>query len=282
MDGLCSLPSLPAETADVEAAFRPDIGRSYDHYIASGLYDSRYPKPNRRVLRQALQMLPAGGTFLDFGAGTGRYTLPLLALSGANGVAYDICRVACSTLTSRARDYVAAGRLKIVDGPMGAIRPIADRPFDLALLAFGVLGHIAGREERLSVLRAVRDMLHPNGRILLGLPNARRRFLAEQVAARPLIRNGELEPGDIFYHRTTGADRIELFYHLYTAAEARRDLAEAGFRVDRIGPESVLPESEAVRRRATGMLDDVLSGLVPAWLAYGLLIAARPAGGELR
>ncbi len=282
MDGFCSLPSLPAEAADVEAALRPDIARSYDQYIASGLYDSRYPKPNRRVLRQALQMLPAGGTFLDFGAGTGRYTLPLLALSGATGVAYDICRAACSTLTSRARDYVAAGRLKIVDGPIGAIHHTADPPFDLALLAFGVLGHIAGRRERLSVLRAVREMLHPDGRILLGLPNARRRFLAEQIAARPLIRDGELEPGDILYHRVSDEERIELFYHLYTAAEARRDLAEAGFRVDRIGPESILPESDAVGRRSTGILDDVLSGLVPTWLAYGLLVAARPAGSENR
>ena len=36
----------------------------------------------------------AGGRFLDIGGGTGRYTLPLLQLTGTSGVAHDICPLA--------------------------------------------------------------------------------------------------------------------------------------------------------------------------------------------
>ena len=47
----------------------PDVRGGYDTYISSGLYDRRYPRPNRRTLRKSLRCLREGGRFLDFGAG---------------------------------------------------------------------------------------------------------------------------------------------------------------------------------------------------------------------
>ena len=80
------------------------------------------------------------------------------------------------------------------------------------------------------LLRTVREMLKPDGVLILGLPNARRRFRAEQRSAAPLVRAGELEPGDVLYTRGGGADEIRLFYHLFSPSEARHDLSAAGFR----------------------------------------------------
>lgn len=66
-------------------ARRPDMAASYDSYFGTGLYDNRYPRPNRRVLRAALASLTPGGRFLDYGAGTGRYCFPLLSRKNVQG-----------------------------------------------------------------------------------------------------------------------------------------------------------------------------------------------------
>ncbi|MCB9946551.1 MAG: class I SAM-dependent methyltransferase [Rhodospirillaceae bacterium] len=276
MDGLYSLGQLSVPLEDISGSRRPDMCRSYNEYIASGLYDSRYPKPNRRVLRTALAALPREGRFLDFGAGPGRYTLPLLALSDAGGIAYDISQAACATLVLRANAFVTAGRLKVVGGPLGGLVDDAGEPFDLVMLAFGVLGHVSGRASRLAILRTLRNLMSPTGTILLGLPNVLRRFRAEQSASKVLVRVGELERGDILYRRTTDIGPIDMFYHLYSVKEACRELADAGFAVDTVTPESILPESLAVSRRRLGRFDDALSSILPASLGYGLLITAHP------
>ena len=195
----------------------PDVRGSYEAYISSGLYDRRYPHPNGRTLRKSLDFLRGRGRFLDFGAGTGRYTLPLMERTGASGVAYDVCPAACRALADRLRGFVEDGRLVIHDGGPEALVEAYRRSFDLALMAFGVLAHVAGRAERLRLLDAVRRMLKPEGVLVLGLPNARRRFQAARRAAAPLVRAGELEAGDILYTRGRDSDGIRLFYHLFSS-----------------------------------------------------------------
>ena len=251
---------------------------SYDRYISSGLYDRRYPRPNRRTLRKMKRSLPSGGRFLDVGAGTGRYTLPLLHVAGTSGVAHDICPVARRTLAERLGEFVRAGRLVIGGEVADADALAAEHPqdFDLGLLAFGVLAHVAGRAERLRLLRAIRAMLKADGTLILSVPNARRRFRREQLSAAPLIREGKLENGDILYKRRHDAGEIQLFYHLYTLAEVRKDLTEAGFRVTNVGAESLLSERKVVSDPLTGWLDAMACRLAPASLGYDLLAVAKP------
>ena len=255
----------------------PDMSGSYSQYISSGLYDRRYPRPNRRTLGKLKRCLPAGGRFLDVGAGTGRYTLPLLQVSGTSGVAHDICPVARNTLAERLGEFVRAGRLIVQGENPDPDALAADHPqaFDLGLLAFGVLAHVAWRAERLRLLRAMRTMLKADGTMILSVPNARRRFRREQRASAPLIDAGKLEPGDILYKRGQDNAAIELFYHLYTLAEVREDLSEAGFRVKSVGAESLLSESKVVSDPLTGWLDAVACRLAPASLGYDLLAIAK-------
>ena len=180
----------------------PDMSGSYGRYISSGLYDRRYPRPNRRTLGTMKRCLAAGGRFLDIGAGTGRYTLPLLQMDGTRCVAHDISPVARETLAERLRNFVSDERLVIRGNDPDDLAAELPEAFDLALLAFGVLAHVAGRAERLRLLRAIRTMLKADGTLILSVPNAKRRFLAEQRDAEPLIREGTLEPGDVLYKRS--------------------------------------------------------------------------------
>ncbi|MDE0203516.1 MAG: methyltransferase domain-containing protein [Rhodospirillaceae bacterium] len=254
----------------------PDMSGSYGQYISSGLYDRRYPRPNRRTLRKMKRCLPPGGRFLDVGAGTGRYTLPLLQLSGTRCVAHDICPVARETLAERLRDFVSDDRLVIRGGDPDDLAAELPQTFDLALLAFGVLAHVARRAERLRLLRAIRTMLRADGTLILSVPNAKRRFRAEQRDAEPLVREGTLEPGDVLYKRQQADGVIRLFYHLYTLDEVYADLSEAGFRVASVGAESLLSERRVVSSRPIGWLDALACQFAPTTLGYDLLAAAKP------
>ena len=282
-DGKMTAATKPAEqtTADSAPPARPDVPElpdmsgSYDRYISSGLYDRRYPRPNRRTLRKMKQCLPAGGRFLDVGAGTGRYTLPLLQITGTSCVALDICPVARTTLAERLGEFVRAERLVIRGEDADALAADHPQTFDLALLAFGVLAHVARRAERLRLLRAIRSMLKADGTLILSVPNARRRFRAEQRTSAPLVDAGKLEPGDILYKRGEDNGEIQLFYHLYTLAEVRDDLAEAGFRITNVGAESLLSERTVVSDPLTGWLDAMACSIAPASLGYDLLAVAK-------
>ena len=220
--------------------------------------------------------LVAGGRFLDVGAGTGRYTLPLLQMNGTRGVAHDISPVARETLAERLRGFVSDERLIIRGDDPDDLAAELPQAFDLALLAFGVLAHVAKRSERLRLLRAIRTMLKAEGTLILSVPNAKRRFRAEQRDAEPLVREGTLEPGDVLYQRNQADGKIRLFYHLYTLDEVHRDLSETGFRVASVGAESLLSERKVVSSRPIGWLDALACRFAPTELGYDLLAVAQP------
>ena len=254
----------------------PDMSGSYGRYISSGLYDRRYPRPNQRTLRKMKRCLVAGGRILDVGAGTGRYTLPLLQMNGTRCVAHDISPVARETLAERLRGFVSDERLVIRGDDPDDLAAELPQAFDLALLAFGVLAHVARRKERLRLLRAIRIMLKAEGTLILSVPNAKRRFRAEQRDAEPLVREGTLEPGDVLYQRNQANGEIRLFYHLYTLDEVHRDLSKTGFWVASVGAESLLSERKVVSSRPIGWLDALACRFAPTELGYDLLAVARP------
>ncbi len=227
-----------------------DVAGNYDQYFASHLYDQRYPRPNLSSLAIVVREIHEGRKrILDFGCGNGRYAAPLLEQTDAMIVACDISREAIDELSVRCARHVEAGRLRPVCGDLSALA-ITLRPgegFDLAILMFGVLGHIFSRALRQETLATIRRLLRPGGRIIVTVPNAARRFLRRQVMARHLVREGQLEPGDIFYERTADNVLVEMYYHLYALEEFVRELEQQGFRLIQVRAESVLPESGIVR-----------------------------------
>lgn len=256
------------------------VVESYDRYFASRLYEQRYPQANPSTLATVLDQIGTQGRrVLDVGCGSGRYARALLERSSASIVACDVSRQAIDELSSRYAGHVASGRLRPVHGELSAvaksIRP--DEKFDLAIMLFGVLGHIYSRAVRGETLAAIRGLLRPGGRIVLTVPNAMRRFFGQQAAAQRLVAAGHLEAGDILYERTSDDFMVKMYYHLYRLDELVQELEQQGFRVLHVGAESVLPESGVVRSKLLRTLDGLLTTLVPLRYAYGFLAVAEVA-----
>ena len=69
------------------------VAENYDRYFASPLYERRYPYPSPSSLATIIGKIGArGNRVLDFGCGNGRYTAPLLELTGAMIVATTSAR----------------------------------------------------------------------------------------------------------------------------------------------------------------------------------------------
>ncbi len=256
------------------------VAENYDQYFASQLYDQRYPGPNPSSLALIAREIPGrGGRILDFGCGNGRYTVPLLERTDATVIACDISRAAIDELSLRCARHVEMGRLRPVLGDLSVlVHTIGrDEGFDLVILMFGVLGHIFSRALRQETLATLRGMLRPGGRIIVTVPNAARRFFKRQAMARRLAREGHLEPGDIFYERIADNTVVKMYYHLYVLEEFVRELEQQGFRLIRVGAESVLPESSVVRSTPLYWIDRLLAAIMPLRCAYGFLAVAEVA-----
>jgi hypothetical protein len=87
---------------------RAPIAESYNRYYGSGLYDARYPRPNPPTYRSAQRLARTSSRILDFGAGSGRYTMPFLHATNAFVCAYDISADACQALELQAAAAGAA------------------------------------------------------------------------------------------------------------------------------------------------------------------------------
>lgn len=257
-----------------------DIAHNYDRYFASHLYDQRYPGPNPSSLGLVIREIRQGRTrVLDLGCGNGRYAAPLLERTDARIVACDISREAIDELSLRCAEHVRTGRLQPVYGDPSVLADVIGEGerFDLAIMMFGVLGHIFSHALRQKTLATVRSLLRPGGRLVVTVPNAARRFLERQITVRRLVREGQLEPGDVLYERATGDGAVKMYYHLYALAEFVLELEQGGFRPIQLHAESVLPESVVVRSIPLRWIDRILTAVLPLRCAYGFLAVAEVA-----
>src|SRR5262249_27606626 len=62
----------------------------YTKYFGSGAYDKRYPRANHFTLEAIRSQTASTSKILDFGCGSGRYTIPLAPYCKTI-VAYDPC-----------------------------------------------------------------------------------------------------------------------------------------------------------------------------------------------
>jgi SAM-dependent methyltransferase len=252
--------------------------RSYDRYFETGYYEHRYPAPNPATMRVAIEQIRAvGPRLIDFGCGSGRYAKALLEETDARVIGYDLSPVALGRLSRRCAAHLPSGRLLPVGEDIGRLAEAARSwgGVDVAMLLFGVLGHVQSRKGRYDVLRAVRAMLRPGGRILLSVPNARQRFHRERRETALLADRSGLEPGDIVYTRQHGGDAITLYYHLYEPGELEAELTACGFALLDVHAESVLPERAVVTSRLAAAVDGALAAVLPLRFAYGFLAVAE-------
>ncbi|WP_291993017.1 class I SAM-dependent methyltransferase [Candidatus Accumulibacter sp. ACC003] len=253
---------------------------SYDQYFASRLYEQRYPRPNPSTFAVVVGEIDAQGQrVLDVGCGNGRYAESLLERSNAKIVACDVSREAIDEISSRCAKHIACGRLRAIHGDLSLVAKSIEHgeKFDLAIMLFGVLGHIYSRALRRETLATIRDLLRPGGRLVLTVPNAARRFAKQQAAARALVQAGHLEAGDILYERTADKIVMKMYYHLYTLEELVDDLEQQGFQLIQLAAESFLPESGVVKSSLLRGLDRILTAALSLRYAYGFLAVAEVA-----
>lgn len=262
------------------------ITDSYNLYYGSGLYDGRYPRPNPATYRAVLRFAGTAARILDFGAGSGRYALPILAATGAFVCAYDISVDACRALESRATAAGLGTEHLLVTPNLEAARSAG--PYDLVISLFGVLSHIETTTGRIDALKSMRSMLTAQGWLLLTVPNAVRRFplhtspavhtgtAASRPSARARLRRYYPSARQVTYrHDIENAER-PFPYYLYSRRQLTSDVAEAGFALELLEADSILPERRLVRTPALAPADDVLRLLLPSRAGYGLRATCRP------
>ncbi|SDT94359.1 class I SAM-dependent methyltransferase [Halopseudomonas salegens] len=239
--------------------------QAYEQYHASGHYDQRYPRPNQRVLELIRAHLPPRGHVLDFGCGSGRYLLPLLDQAGRL-VGLDNSEAALERLRTRLPADAGVVHLLTSDGPVLTAHVQAFGQLDLVLCLFGVLAHMPSGAERQKVLQQLHLSLNAGtGRLLLSVPNRYRRFWWRQIRSGASIR----------YQRRVKGESIVLNYQLFDASRLQQELQQAGFRLERLHAESMLPESWIARWPRLQPLDRWLCHRLPARYGYGLLAVAR-------
>ncbi len=170
----------------------------------------------------------APGRLVDLGCGTGR-ALVDCSLRGIDCVGVDL---------SFESLFVAAEAIRETERPVALVRGnlceldcLPDGQFNYALMLFGTLGMIAGREHRRQALSHARRLLRPRGLLALHVHNVwrhlhspqGRHWLARDVVKR-LFRNPTAGDSE---HDYRGIPRI--YHHAFTSGEIRRLLRECRF-----------------------------------------------------
>lgn len=248
------------------------IVESYDSYYGSGLYDARYPRPNPPTYRCAVRLARASSRILDFGAGSGRYTMPFLHATNAFVCAYDISADACKTLELQATAADVGSQRLLISADFDAVR--AAGPYDLVVALFGVLSHIEGRKNRIDTLGSMRSVLSREGVLLLTVPHAPRRFPLHASSGAQARRYFPSARPIIYRHQVENEAR-SFPYYLFSRRELISELSAAGFALEVLESDSILPERRLARRPALAPVDDLLCRLLPSWAGYGLRAICR-------
>ncbi len=276
--------SASVEEADndpANEAIKQAMVELYNHYFACHDYEKRYPKPNVATLRFLLdQGAGEAREILDFGCGNGRYALALLQASQARVTGYDISEAALTEFDNHLGQSPGfRGRAQLLHGPASVLR--GHGPYDMILVLFGVLSHVGDRTARLAALRQMHAVIAPGGKLVLTVPSLLRRRPRELIRAALDRRLGraqgaQKEAGNILFTRQLGGKPHQFFYHLYSVGRLREELREAGFALQTVGAESLLPEWMITQHPWLGWLDAKLSRCVPAVLGYGIRAVAVP------
>jgi SAM-dependent methyltransferase len=237
----------------------------YAQYYGSGAYDRRYPRANHSTLEAILGAIHSTtaptNKILDFGCGSGRYTIPL-ASHCKTIVAYDPCPEAIYLLKKRSQRNIT---------PSQDLHHVLQAgPYNVVVCIFSVLSHIPERRARLDTLRFLRRCLATDGLLFVSVPNRLRRFYKEQLDSA--FKRGDFS-GRIEYRRSCIAQLMPCY--LYTPASLRRELEECKFSVESIKAESLLPEMSVTNSDHVLEFEKKVLKKIPPWLGYGLLAIAR-------
>jgi SAM-dependent methyltransferase len=190
--------------------------------------------PEEQVLLD--RYLRPGQRLLDVGCGAGREAIGF-ARAGLSVVGIDLAPAMIALARERARETGLPIELAVAE-PLTL--PASVGPFDAVYFSPGIYAHIPGRDRRVRTLARLRDLLAPDGLIVVGpvLAPALRAFARARLvdALRRVGRRAGFrrlaEPGDRFY-RGLAIDRTATSYryihYFRDDGEAEAEMADAGF-----------------------------------------------------
>jgi ubiquinone/menaquinone biosynthesis C-methylase UbiE len=219
------------------------------------------------------------GRLVDLGCGIGR-SLVEFSRRGFACLGIDLSHEALLVAAERAE--AAGWTVGLLQGNLCALE-FLDAEFDYALLLFGTLGMVSGREHRRRVLEHARRILKPGGLVALHVHNvwrhldspSGRRWLARDLAKRLI---GQPTAGDT-EHDYRGIPRM--YHHAFTRREITMLLRASGFVIREMIPLASLADRDrnsAPAERETA-LDLVCRSWLRDWRSTGWLILAEARGG---
>lgn len=139
----------------------------YYDYVNETAFGRAYDMFNETSLRAIQSIVPTGSTILDFGAGTGRLSLPLCDL-GYNPVAIERCQGMLNVLQQKMK---AQGKgFPVYNCSIAEYK--GGEKGDLALAVFTVLEYITDEQEMRASLRNISEHLNDGGYFLFDLAGA--------------------------------------------------------------------------------------------------------------
>jgi SAM-dependent methyltransferase len=203
------------------------IARLYDPWSAGVVEDVSF---------YVDEALAAGGPIVELGAGTGRIAIPV-AMAGVHVIGVDSSRGMLEVCAERAREAGVADRLDLRQGDLR--RPPVSERVALVTCPFRAFLHLRDDDERLEALRAARELLVPDGRLVFDV-FAPSREDVEETDGRWIEREPGIEERadwDLAAQTLTlsvrgpqGASRMVLWW--LEPARWQTLLAEAGFEVE--------------------------------------------------
>jgi SAM-dependent methyltransferase len=130
------------------------IARLYDPWSRSVVEDVGF------YVEEALR---SGGPVVELGVGTGRIAIPT-AMAGVHVIGVDASAGMLAVCGERAREAGVAHRLDLRQGDLR--RPPVDERVLLVTCPFRAFLHLATDDDRLTALRAARELLVPDGRLI--------------------------------------------------------------------------------------------------------------------
>jgi 2-polyprenyl-3-methyl-5-hydroxy-6-metoxy-1,4-benzoquinol methylase len=193
---------------------------------------------------------PSGGSWLDFGCGTGEITTQLALLGAPRVIAIDVTPGLVSMTQAQAEHDGVADRVRTICGDITSIEP---EPVDFAL-AYATLHHVPDRLEE--IIQAIVSWLKPGGTFIFCEPVCYLPML-EWVRDRSGVPRDPLDPGE---RKLTASDLSLVEAHFRSAGRTHFNTLRRFSRV--------IPGAE----RPLGRLDATLRHVPGSWRFAGTVL----------
>lgn len=222
---------------------------AHDPQIAAGEADHLADSPllgfDRRILRD---WFPTPGNLIDLGCGTGRL---LMDFAGRGFRCLGVDLSPDSLRCAHQRLNSAGLGAQLVRANLCDLGCVAEARFDVALLMFGTLGMICGREHRQTAMAQIRRVLKTHAKLALhvhsvwrhlDVPAGRRWLLAD------LWKRVRRDPTAGDTNRDyRGVPRM--YHHVFTRRELTRLVESSGFALRECVPLAAEPAQDELRCR---------------------------------